>query len=182
MNRQTGLSVFSGYTILLSPNFQATFRMKFPKLFRKLTPILAVAVGVFMAAAAFLNSPEKTFLGTVAQTLFIVSLGLLAICIVGLLVFRSIENALLRQFGKPATATVLAVAVTNERVNGVHVYRVKLEVHPTGEKSFIGVAEDVMRWGNLVTAGDTVPVKYDPFTKEVALVFPKRVKKKEDDF
>jgi hypothetical protein len=101
---------------------------------------------------------------------------------IGMLVVRDIENAILRRFGESAKATVRAFATTNESVNRVGVYRVKLEVHPSGGEPFVAVAEDAFRIVNMVKPGDTVSVKYDPRTKEVALVMPRKMKTKMEDF
>jgi hypothetical protein len=156
--------------------------MKLPKLFRKLLPISAVVVAIAMAARVIFDSAQLSLLSKVSEILFGLSLLVLLISFIGVLVVREIENALLRQFGEAATATVLAVIGVNERVNRVQVYRVKLEVHPSGGEPFIAVAEDVIRFINMVDTGDTVSVKYDPRTKEVALVWPKSMKTKKLDF
>lgn len=156
--------------------------MKLPRFFRKFTPIAGIAVGIAMAARMLLSADPSNLLSMVSGILFNVSLLALLVSFIGMLVVRDIENALIRRFGKPATAMVRAVAATNERVNRVGVYRVKLEVHPSGSAPFAAVAEDAIRMANMMNAGDTVSVKYDPRTKETALVLPKRMKTKSEDF
>lgn len=43
---------------------------------------------------------------------------------------------------------------------------------------FVGVAEDAIRMSNMLKAGDTVPVKFDPLTKEVASTQPAGMNRK----
>jgi hypothetical protein len=156
--------------------------MKLPKLFRKLTPILAIVFSVFLVLAMFLGGDLSSVVSKILWFMFYVVLVAFVVNIIGLLTFRPIANALLRRFGESATATVLAVAGTNESVNRVGVYRVRLEVHPASGGSFIAVAEDAIRIVNMVGSGDTVSVKYDPRSKEVALVMPAKAKWKKADF
>jgi hypothetical protein len=156
--------------------------MKIPRLFRKLTPIFGIACGVFLLAASIFGIAEWKTLAAVSGTLMGISFVLTFVFLIGSIVIRNLENALLRRFGEPATATVLAVADVNERDNYVYVYRVKLEVHPSGGEPFVAVAEDAIRFSNYLSTGDTVSVKYDPPTKEVALVMPKKIKVKKEDF
>ena len=156
--------------------------MKLPKFFRKFTPISAILVGVAMVLRMFLYTDPPNLLSTISEIIFFLSLFAFFTSLFGLLVVRSLENALIRRFGESATATVLAVATTNKSVNRVGVYRVKLEVHPPNGESFINVAEDVIRISHLMRAGDTVPVKYDPYTRETALILPKKIKLKGEDF
>ncbi len=156
--------------------------MKLPKFFRRFTPISGVAVGVTMAARAIFNTEQPSLLSTVLGILFGISLFALVISFTAMLIVRDMENALLRRFGKPATATVRAVASTNESVNRVGVYRVKLEVRPSGSEPFVAVAEDAIRMVNMMDPGDTVSVKYDPLTKEVALIMPGKMKTSMEDF
>ena len=162
--------------------------MIIPQLIRKLLPLWIVifvlsCLGTF---AAFALPYPWTWLSAVFVFLAGVSycafmFGASLVCI--------IENALLRWFGQPATATVLDFhgiktgnnRYTGDEFNGV---RVKLEVHLPNGESFVNVAEDTTDVGLQLREGESFPVKYDPLTKEVALVaMPKQPKeKKEKDF
>lgn len=158
--------------------------MKLPKLFRKLTPISAIVFSLLFVIAMFFGWDMSSILSKILWFLFDVSAAIFVLVIIGLLTFRPIANGLLRRYGESATATVMAVTGTNESVNRVGVYRVRLEIHPTRGASFIGVAEDAVRMKNMgmLVAGRTVPVKFDPRTKEVALVMPGKVRTKVEDF
>ncbi len=156
--------------------------MKLPKFFRRLTPISGIIVAIAMAARMISGNAELSWLSRVSEFVFYVSLLAFIVSFIGMLVVRDIANALIRRFGKSATATVRAVEGTNESVNRVGVYRVKLEVRPSGGEPFVAVAEDAIRIVNMVDPGDTVSVKYDPRTKEVALMMPKKVKIKRENF
>lgn len=156
--------------------------MKIPRFFRKSLPVSVVLIAVAMVAWMFFGADRPGLLSMLVGILLDASIIFFVVTLIGVLVFRSIANALLLRFGESATAEVLAVAGTNESVNRVGVYRVRLLVQPSKGESFIGVAEDAIRMVNMMSAGDTVPVKYDPRTKEVALVLPKKVKWKSEDF
>jgi hypothetical protein len=56
--------------------------------------------------------------------------------------------------------------------------RIKLEVHDPDGGSFIGVAEDRPDMGLRIDKEQTVPVKFEPRTREVALDLPKEPKMK----
>lgn len=156
--------------------------MKLPKFFRRFTPIAAIAVGVAMVARIFFGATPPDLLSTLSGFAFEVALFVLAFSFIGMLVARDVENALIRRFGEPATATVLAIEPTNESVNRVGVYRLKLQVQPAQAESFVAVAENAIRIVNMPDTGNTVPVKYDPRTREVALEMPGTIKTKTEDF
>ncbi len=156
--------------------------MKLPKFFRRLTPISGIIVAIAMAARMISGNAELSWLSRVSGFVFYVSLLAFIVSFIGMLVVRDIANALIRKFGKSATATVRAVEGTNESVNRVGVYRVKLEVRPSDSEPFVAVAEDAIRIVNMMDPGDTVSVKYHPRTKEVALMMPKKVKIKRENF
>ena len=161
--------------------------MIIPQLIRKLLPLWIVifvlsCLGTF---AAFVLPYPWTWLSAVFVFLAGVSycafmFGASLVCI--------IENALLRWFGQPATATVLdfhGIKTGNNRYTGneYNGVRVKLEVHTPEGGSFVNVAEDSSAVGEQLEEGKSYPVKYDPLTKEVALVaMPKQPKPKEKDF
>jgi hypothetical protein len=100
---------------------------------------------------------------------------------------RIIENAHLRRFGQPATAKVLDLHwIKTGQYSWGNMYnnvRVKLEVRLPDGGSFEAVAEDTTDVSEQLEEGKSYPVKYDPLTKEVALVaMPKQPKPKEKDF
>lgn len=161
--------------------------MKLPQLIRKLIPLWIVVfvlscIGTFAAFALPFPwtwlSAVAVFLAGVSYMNFMFTASL--ICI--------IENAYLRRFGQPATATVLdfhGIKTGNNRYTGNEYVgvRVKLEVHTPEGGSFEAVAEDTSEVGWQLEEGKSYPVKYDPLTKEVALVaMPKQPKPKEKDF
>jgi hypothetical protein len=156
--------------------------MKLPRFFRKFMPFSMVSMALAMAAWLVSGSLQSNWLSKIAGIVFGAAVVVFIITFIGLLVVRDIENALLRRFGTPATAMVLEIAGTNERVNNVGVYRIRLEVQPASGGSFKAVAEEALRMVNMVNPGNTVSVKYDPRTKEVALVLPHKMKWKRPDF
>lgn len=156
--------------------------MKLPRFFRKFTPIAGVVAMLAMAARVLFDDAGLSLPSRLSEFVFIASLAAFAVSFIGMLVFRSIVNALLHRFGESGTAIVRAVEGTNESVNRVGVYRVKLEVHPSGGAPFVAVAEDAIRIVNMIDPGDRVSVKYDPRTKEVALVMPRKMKPIREDF
>ncbi len=86
------------------------------------------------------------------------------------LVFDWVLNGLLRRFGKPATATVVArhnTGISTGRLS--HIWRLKLHVRPSEGTAFEAITEDMGSGGE---AGSQVPVRYDPLTKSVAIERP----------
>ena len=160
--------------------------MKLPQLIRKLIPLwIVIFVLSCIGSMAFLALPFPWIL------LSAVSVVLAGISYMNFMFTASliciIENAYLRRFGQPATATVLdfhGIKTGNNRYTGNEYVgvRVKLEVHLPDGGSFEAVAEDTSDVGFQLRERESVPVKYDPLTKEVALVMPKQPKPKEKDF
>jgi len=160
-------------------------KMKLPQLIRKLVP-LSIAVFVLSCIAfSFLIVSPWPWLTAVSVVLagisYVIFMGAATLV-------RIIENAFLRRFGQPATATVLDFyGIKTGTWHGHTTYggtRVKLEVHPPDGGSFEAVAEDTFDVGLQLQMGESLPVKYDPLTKEVALMMPKqpKTKEKEKDF
>ncbi len=93
--------------------------------------------------------------------------------------FDWVLNGLLRRFGKPASATVIArhnTGISTGRVS--HIWRVKLRVQPADGETFEAITEDQGSGGEV---GEQVPVRYDPLTKSVAIERPwDREYKRED--
>jgi hypothetical protein len=153
--------------------------MKLPQLIRKLVP-LSIAVFVLSCIAfSFLIISPWPWLTAVAVVLagisYFIFMGAATLV-------RIIENALLRRFGQPATATVLDFyGIKTGTSHGWTTYggmRVKLEVHLPEGGSFEAVAEDSYNVGLQLREGGSVPVKYDPGTKEVALAMPRVTEEK----
>ena len=157
--------------------------MKLPQLIRKLVPIsIAVFVVSFIAAIFFFGTQWNllaTMSGVLAGLSYITFMGAATLV-------RIIENAVLRRFGQPAIATVLDFhGIKTGTWHGHTTYggmRAKLEVHPPDGGSFVAVAEDTFDVGLQLRQGETLHVKYDPRTKEVALVMPRQPKTKKEDF
>jgi hypothetical protein len=84
--------------------------------------------------------------------------------------FTSILNGLLRRYGQPATATIMARYNTGIRLGKVsRLWRIKLRVQPVGSEAFEAITENQGSAGN---EGEQVPVKYDPFTKSTVILRP----------
>lgn len=168
--------------------------MKLPKFFRWLMyasiPVFVVSLIlviilmlIFGEELSALETTVVNIVGGVAVISFITMSGSI---IAGPLV-RFIENMLLRTFGRSATATVRDLNYVNSGTNKgrklIEAVRIKLEVHDPNGGSFVGVAEDVPSVGFQVDKGQTVPVKFEPRTREVALDLPKvRKMKVKNDF
>ena len=86
------------------------------------------------------------------------------------LLFDAILNGLLRRYGQPATATILARHNTGIRTGTwSHLWRLTLRVEPADGAAFEAITEDTGGGGRV---GDQVPVRYDRRTKTVALERP----------
>jgi len=86
------------------------------------------------------------------------------------LLFDWALSGLLRRFGKPATATIIARHNTGILVGRwAHIWRIELRVHPVGKEEFHAITEDMGSGGS---EGTKVSVRYDPLTKAVAILRP----------
>ncbi len=86
------------------------------------------------------------------------------------LLFDWALSGLLRRFGKPATATIIARHNTGILVGRwAHIWRIELRVQPVGEEEFHAITEDMGSGGS---EGTKVSVRYDPLTKAVAIMRP----------
>jgi hypothetical protein len=161
--------------------------MKLPKFFRKLGSISIPIFLVSLFASGILGIVLINNLSgplTVVMGVMLIVMGVSFVTMIGSIIAaplaRIIENAILRQFGEPASATVLETyditSGSGPRGGQYLGTRFKLDVHPSRGGPFVGVAEDVLRGMTFIDAGDNVSVKYDPYTKEVALVMPKKMK------
>ena len=141
--------------------------MKIPQFIRKLIPLAIVlfvlsCIGCF----AFLLLPSQwSWLSALAVVLAGVSF---CTFMFGAPLVRILENAYLRSFGQPATATVLEsydITSGNGRKRTYGGTRYKLAVSLPDGGSFEGVAEDGVDAG--LEQDSSFPVKYDPLTKDV---------------
>jgi hypothetical protein len=168
--------------------------MKLPKFFRKLTivsiwPFVGSIIAIIILLIISGGNLSEPMLSIITGVMIVA--GVSFVTMIGSIIadplVRAIENALLRQFGQPATATVLEFyGIKMGTDKGRTLYdgvRVKVEVHPSEGGSFESVAEDTSDevWMQLQN-GATFPVKYDPRTREVAFVKPKKMKTKKYDF
>lgn len=159
--------------------------MKLPKFFRSMMyvsiPIFIVSLILFLILLAVFGPDSSNLEDTVTMVAGgIVVLSFLTM--VGGIILdplvRFTENMLLRSFGRPATATVMDFyyieSGTNKGRKLVEAVRIKLEVRDPDGGKFTGVAEDGPEVGLHISNGQTVPVKFDPRTREVALDLPKK--------
>ncbi len=156
--------------------------MKLPQFIRNLVPVSIAIFVISFIAIFFFSAADLNLLaiisGIIAGLSYFTFMGAATL-------IRVIENALLRQFGQPATAKVLDFrGIKTGTRHGHTMYggmRAKLEVIPLKGETFIAVAEDSYDIGLQLEVGKLLPVKYDPLTREVALaISPKTVKKSKD--
>ena len=99
---------------------------------------------------------------------------------------RNNQRAALRRNGQPATATVLdfygVKGGTYQLWREIKGVRIKLKVHLPDGGSFETVVEDTFEVGLQLRQGQTFPAKYDPRTKDVALVMPAKAAEEKKDF
>ena len=159
--------------------------MKIPQLIRKLLPLWIVIF--VLSCIGFAFSMMSSWYWLTAVTVLLAGLSCFMFMF-GASVVSILEKAYLRMFGQSATAKVLDshyIKTGNNRYTGneYNGVRVKLEVHTPEGVSFEAVAEDTTDVGEQLEDGKSYPVKYDPLTKEVALVaMRKQPEPKEKDF
>jgi len=157
--------------------------MRIPKVLRAITWISVPVFVISLVAGLWLYGkhpadlpnwlrPQYSLLMSVLNVLFPVSFVLMLTAHSFSLLFDWVLNGLLRRFGKPATATVIArhntgIGVGTGRLS--HIWRVKLSVQPADDAAFEAITEDQ---GSSGEAGEQVPVRYDPLTKSVAIERP----------
>jgi hypothetical protein len=133
---------------------------------------LWIALPAFVLSLAgflFLDGGSYPLLARAAGILSVVSFFLMFSWPFSM-VFDEILNGLLRRFGTPAKATVIARHNTGISMGKVsHLWRVKLRVQPAEGEAFEAITEDQGSGGEV---GEQVPVRYDPFTKSVAIERP----------
>lgn len=87
-------------------------------------------------------------------------------------VLGAATNKRLRTHGVEAPATLLTCSDTGERINESPMVAFSLRVHPPGDAPFEAYAEQVVSPLHLhrLDPGQTLRVKYDPGTREVAIL------------
>lgn len=156
-------------------------KMRIPRILRAITWISIPVLVISLVGALFLQNTDQANLPDWLKALY-PSLMLALDLLVGIsfvlmltaynfsLLFDWVWNALLRRFGKPATATVIArhnTGISTGRVS--HIWRVKLRVQPDEGEAFEAITEDQGSGGEV---GEQVSVRYDPLTQSVAIERP----------
>jgi uncharacterized protein (TIGR02588 family) len=163
--------------------------MKLPKFFRSMMyisiPVFIVALILFVILLAIFgpnSSKLEDMITMVTGGVVVLSFLTMVGGIILDPLVRFTENALLRSLGRSTTATVMDFyyieSGTNKGRKLVEAVRIKLEVRDPDGGKFTGVAEDRPEIGLHIRNGQTVPVKFDPRTREVALDLPKKPKVK----
>ena len=155
-------------------------QMRIPRIMRATLWIAIPAFVLSLAGFLFLDGERFPLLARAAGILTILSFFLMFAWPFSM-VFDSILNGLLRHFGKPAKATVIARHNTGISMGKVsHLWRVKLHVQPAEGEAFEAITEDQGSGGEV---GEQVPVRYDPLTKSVAIERPwdREYKRKDKD-
>ena len=167
--------------------------MKLPQILHKLGRVSAVVFIVaimagLISAIAFGSQPSRGQWVIIA--LVLTAAGGSLVTMVGSFIaeplVRSAERAALRRNGLPASATVVDFyGIKGGAYHGwreIKGVRAKLKVHLPDGGSFEAIVEDTFDVGLQLRQGQTFPVKYDPRTKEVALVMPGKVAEAPRDF
>ncbi len=161
--------------------------MKLPKFFRSLMyasiPVFVVSMILVVILMLIFGEDLSALEGTVvniAGGVTVVSFITMSGSIIANPLVRFIENALLRRFGSSATATVIDLyyvqSGTQRGRKLIEAVRIKLEVRDPDGGKFTGVAEDNSSMAYMLNSGQTVQVKFDPRTREVALDLPGKPK------
>ena len=170
--------------------------MKLPQFFRKVmnislwvfigmnvVPFVALLIGGIFHVKV--SDQVGSSLLTVGGVLWVISFITMMGSMIAAPLVRSAENATLRGLGASGTAKILDFHTVTEgqskwgpNVVGV---RFKLKVRTPEGETFEAIAEDstgeyydANAAGSWLNVGQEVPVKYDPNTKEVAIVMPKK--------
>jgi hypothetical protein len=155
-------------------------KMRIPRILRAITwisiPVFVVSLGLGLwlsskkpADLPGWLSPQLALLTSIFGTLALVSFVLLLTAYNFSFLFDWILNGLLRRYGKPASATILArhnTGISTGRVS--HVWRLKLQVHAPDGTEFEAITEDVGGGGDV---GNEINVRYDPLTRATATDF-----------
>lgn len=98
--------------------------------------------------------------------------GLATLLLLGTSLIGGMENAEVLKNGQPAYAKVLELRDTGTTINNNPLVHFKLEVHPPAGSTFVAETERVIPRLQIpqIQPGTEVSVKFDPDTKEVALV------------
>jgi hypothetical protein len=152
-------------------------KMRIPKILRALTWISIPIFVISLAGLLLLPSPNEANFPDwlkapypALEILVGLSFVLMLTAYSFSLVFDWALNGLLRRFGKPATAAIIArhnTGISTGRVS--HIWRIKLRVQPVDGEAFEAITEDQGSGGEV---GEQVSVSYDPLTKSVAIGRP----------
>lgn len=98
--------------------------------------------------------------------------GLSMLLLLGTSLLGGIENAQVLKNGQPAYAKVLELRDTGTTINYNPLVHFKLEVHPPAGPAFVAETERVIPRLQIpqIQPGTEVDVKFDPNTKEVAIM------------
>lgn len=144
-------------------------QMRIPKLMRASIWITLPVFVLSLAAALMSGSVKYPQIKQGAEILIGVSLFLMLAWPLST-TFDLTLNALVRRFGKPGKATVIARHNTGISMGKMsHLWRVKLHVQPAEGEAFEAITEDQGSGGEV---GEKVTVRYDPLTKSVAIMRP----------
>ncbi len=93
------------------------------------------------------------------------------VCLVGAPVVSGLTNRAIRAKGLPAGAVILETRDTGTRINDSPIVRFTLEVHTPDGQVFQAETERLIPLLSLpqIQPGTTVPVKYNPANRKVAL-------------
>ncbi len=173
--------------------------MKLPQFFRKLMYIalwiflgvnIAPFVAVPIAGIFHIQVPDEV--GSALLTGLVILWVISFITMMGSMIapplIRSVENMGLRRLGTSGTATIIDFHTVTEGHSkwgpSVVAVRLKLKVHTPEGETFEAIAKssaDEYYAANAegsLEIGREVPVRYDPLTKEVALVISRQKKPK----
>lgn len=85
---------------------------------------------------------------------------------------RGMENSAIRARGRSASAKIIKLSDTGTTINDDPIVKLQLEIYPPGQPSFQGEAQQLISRLQIpmVQPGNTVEVRYDPDSHELALM------------
>ncbi len=139
--------------------------------------IMWIPFGVFMLGMFRFSPSDYARLGLPPLPFYslvlVVGLAFAAILLtLGAHTLTGLTNRAILTRGQPAEAKILKISDTGTTINRNPVVRLLLEVHPLGEAVFQAETEGLIPFLQIpqIQPGAMVRVKYDPTTKEVALI------------
>ncbi len=133
-------------------------------------PFIGIFVGMSSMPAGDYSFSQLPMLAQVSMIVTGVLFALMMILSIVSAVVRGVENQEVMENGVQAEAKVLKVTDTGETINNNPTVRFLLEVQPVGQAPFQAEAERTISRLEVVRPGDTVTVKFDPQSKEVAII------------